>query len=198
METELNKMRESLQKLSEINDKDWKAIKEKLQAKTFKKGDVFINEGQVCKQLGFLVSGIARVYYLANGKEVTSYFNIENRNPLVCAFTSFLSQKPSFEVVHFIEDTQLLLLTYKQLQELYTQNPNIQKLGRIMAEHNYVLSMERIYSLQHAPAIDRYKHLLTIYPGLTNLVPHHYIASYLGITPESFSRIRKELVKSIS
>ena len=189
------KMQQNLQQISPINEKDWQLFTKHLKLKSYKKGDLFVKEGQLCNYIGFLNKGIARVYYVIDGKEITSYFNAGSRNRFVCSFTSFLSRKPSFENVHFLEDSELLILDYKQLQELYDKSPNIQKLGRLMAEYNYVLSMERIYSLQHSPAIDRYNNMLKIYPGLMNQIPHHYIASYLGITPESLSRIKKNAFK---
>jgi CRP-like cAMP-binding protein len=189
------KMRQSLQQFAALGESDWLLIREKLEPRSCRKGDHFVKEGQLCNTIGFLNSGIARVYYLIDGKEITSYFNAGNRNMFVCSFSSFLSRKPSFENVHFLEDSELLLLNYDDLQALYEKSPAIQKLGRLMAEYNYVLSMERIYSLQHSPALERYNAMLKIYPGLLNQVPHHYIASYLGITPESLSRIRKESIK---
>jgi CRP-like cAMP-binding protein len=189
------KMRQSLQQFSPIGDKDWHILKEKLKPKSFKKGDFFIKEGQLCNYIGFLNKGIGRIYYVIDGKEITSYFNAGSRNMFVSSFTSFLSRKPSFENIHFLEDSELLMLGYDELQALYEQSPAIQKMGRIMAEYNYVLSMERIYSLQHASALERYNNMLKIYPGLMNQIPHHYIASYLGITPESLSRVRKDAIK---
>lgn len=192
------KMHQCLQQFCPINNKDWEVFVKKLKPRSFKKGDLFIREGQLCNQMGFLNKGIARVYYVVGGKEITSYFNAGNRNLFVCSFTSFLSRKPSFENIHFLEDSELFILSYKELQQLYDKRPDLQKLGRLMAEYNYVLSMERIYSLQHSPAIERYDNMLKIYPGLMNQVPHHYIASYLGITPESLSRIRKNGIKKIS
>ncbi len=161
---------------------------------SFARGEYFIREGEVCHRIGFLVSGIARVYHLANDKEYTSYFNFPQRNRMVGSFESFLTQRPSRESIHFLQDTKLILISRSKLYELYEQSPAIQELGRRMAEYNYILAMERIYSLQHDAAQLRYEKLLDIYADLVNLVPHHYIASYLGVTPESLSRIRKELM----
>ncbi|HLP20005.1 MAG TPA: Crp/Fnr family transcriptional regulator [Chitinophagales bacterium] len=157
------------------------------------KGDYFLRQGKVCNQLGFLVSGVMRVYHLANDKEYTSYFNFGNRNPFVSSYSSFLSRTPSQENIHALEDCELVQITYDDLQKLYDQSLEFQKLGRLIAEYNYTLAVERIYSLQHCTAQQRYVQLLQLYPNLVNAVPHHYIASYLGITPESLSRIRKEL-----
>src|SRR5438445_12993580 len=95
------KMRQSLEQFNPINNKDWELFTKQLKVKTFKKGELFVREGQQCNHLGFLNEGIARVYYTIDGKEITSYFNAGNRNVFVCSFTSFLSRKPSFEIIHF-------------------------------------------------------------------------------------------------
>lgn len=190
-----SKMRHSLNQFSALNDNDWMLLQKELRMKHYKKGDFFVKEDQICTTIGFLNQGIARAYYQIDGKEITSYFNAGTRNTFVGSFTSFISRKPSFENVHFLEDTELLLLEYDQLQQLYENSAGIQQMGRIIAEYNYVLSMERIYSLQHDSALKRYNDMLKIYPGLLNQIPHHYIASYLGITPESLSRVRKESLK---
>lgn len=189
------KLKTTLDQFLVLPEKDWILIKDTTMRKELKKGDHFALEGKVCNQMGFLNKGITRVYYVVDGKEYTSYFNFEDRNPLVSAFTSFITRKPSKENVHVIQDAELLIFNYDELQSLYEKSPAIQKLGRIMAEYNYVLSIERIYSLQHRSAQERYLELLDIYPNLINHVPHHYVASYLGITPEALSRVRKAIFK---
>jgi len=160
----------------------------------YTKGDYFVREGAVCSKLGFLIGGIARVYHLANDKEYTSYFNFAQRNRLVSSFESFLTKKPAKESIHFLEDAQLVLISREDFYGLYDKSAAFQEMGRKLAEYNYILAMERIYSLQHDTAQMRYEKLLHIYPDLVNRVPHHYIASYLGITPESLSRVRKDLM----
>ena len=141
------------------------------------------------------MTGIARVYHIANEKEYTSYFNSAHRNRLVSSFESFLTKKPSKESIHFLEDASLIQIGREDFYSLYNKSAAYQEMGRKLAEYNYILAMERIYSLQHDTAQTRYEKLLHIYPDLVNMVPHHYIASYLGITPESMSRIRKELMR---
>lgn len=161
---------------------------------SYMRGDYFVREGSVCTKLGFLTSGISRVYHLANDKEYTSYFNFTERNRMVSSFESFLTQKPSKESIHFLEDASLILINRADFYNLYSKSAAFQEMGRKLAEYNYILAMERIYSLQHDTALMRYEKLLHIYPDLVNRVPHHYIASYLGITPESLSRVRKDLM----
>lgn len=161
----------------------------------YKKGDYFIREGETGQRIGFLLSGVARVYHHANDKEYTSYFNFPERNRLVASFESFLTGKPSKENIHFLTDARLIVFSRASLDTLYAESQAFSELGRKLAEYNYLLAMKRIFSLQHDTAQLRYVQLLDIYPDLVNTIPHHYIASYLGITPESLSRIRKELAR---
>lgn len=184
-------LKSTLSKFTVLQDKDWEHLISSFEVKIFKKGDFIIKEGQVCNHIGFLNKGILRVFYTENGKEYTSYFNFGTRNPLISAFTSFFSRQPSKESIHALEDSEIGLIHYDRLQQLFEQSFAMQKLGRLMAEYNYILAIERIYSLQHKSAAERYNNLLQIYPQLINHIPHHYIASYLSITPESLSRIRK-------
>ena len=143
--TAFEKIQQTIHAFSPLSDENWQLLEKQLQPKSFKKNDFYIKEGSVCDYIGFLNKGIARVYYTIEGKEITSYFNTENRNIFVCSFVSFLSRKASFETIHFLEDIKLLILDYMQLQDLYEARPKIQKSGRLIAEYNYVLSIERIY-----------------------------------------------------
>ena len=189
----LNSFHAFLQSFGTIGEPEAALLVDSCSVIKFNKGDFFVREGELCSRIGFLVSGIARVYHLANDKEYTSYFNVTPRNRLVSSFESFFTGKPSRESIHFLEDAEIVVIDRASLLQLYSQSSLFQEMGRKMAEFNYILAMERIYSLQHDTAQARYTKLLDIYPDLMNQVPHHYIASYLGVTPESLSRIRKEL-----
>jgi CRP-like cAMP-binding protein len=184
-----------LSKYIRIDESSMQQLLEQCEDVHFKKGAYFVREGELCHKIGFLISGIARVYHIANDKEYTSYFNFPGRNRMVASFESFLSRKPSKETIHFLEDAHLVVISREKLYQLYQLSPVFSELGRKLAEDNYILAMERIFSLQHDTAQERYLKLLESYPDLMNFVPHHYVASYLGITPESLSRIRKELMQ---
>lgn len=182
---------ESFQKMTQLSDIELAAIMEMAKNATFSQGDFFSTPDNTCKQIAVLQSGIGRVYHLHDGKEITDYFNTTTRNQLVSSFVSFLKRKPSREYVQFLTDSEVLVINYDQLQELYDRFPSFERLGRLMAERNYLLALERIESLQYHNATQRYESFLNLYPGLMNQIPHHYVASYLGVTPESLSRIRK-------
>ncbi len=159
----------------------------------FQKGDQIVRLGQVCKSVKFVVTGIYRVFKNNDGEEITTYFSCQNRNPFVASFVSLLTQTPSNEIVECIEPGELITIEYVDWQQLYSKSQSINTFGRLMAEFNYVLAMERIEALQTHNATDRYVSFLKLYPNLINKIPHHYIASYVGVKPESLSRIRKEI-----
>ena len=178
-----------------LTNDDIKSLNAIITLERHEKGSLIIKEGQVCNRLRFAYSGIYRVYQIREGKEITSYFNFEHRNRLVGAFVSLLTAKPSKEYVECIIPGTLVSIAYSDWQLLYKKSQAINTFGRLLAEFNYVLAMERIASLQYKNATNRYEAFMTQYPNLFNLIPHHYIASYLGITPESLSRIRKSIIE---
>lgn len=175
----------------DLSEKDKELIVSKLSIENYDKGDVLIHQGQVCSSLKFVISGIYRVFQLQDGKDITNYFNYDLRNPFVGSFVSLLRKQASDEVIECIKPGTLISISYKEWSSLYRISQSLNTFGRLMAEYNYVLALERITSLQNQSATERYEIFMKLYPGLLNLIPHHYIASYLGITPESLSRIRK-------
>ena len=179
----------------QLQDVDVLKIGSKLAIEDYNKGDFILKQNQVSKTLKFVLSGVYRVYQLKDGKEITSYFNYEERNPLVASFVSLLSNKPSTEFIECILPGKVVSIVYSDWQELYKTSLELNMFGRLIAEKNYVLAIERIESLQYESAAVRYELFLKHYPNLLNLIPHHYISSYLGITPESLSRVRKTFTK---
>jgi len=179
-----------------LSAEDKRALQQALRPKQLKQGQFFVEAGEICGEVAILHTGIFRTFYLANDKEYTSYFNTEDRNPIVGAFTSFLRQQPSAESVVALEDSTHQSISKEELEGLYESHPNIQKMGRLLAEYNYVLAMERIYDLQHSDAKTRYEKFLALYPNVINRIPHYHIASYIGVTPESLSRLRKSVARN--
>lgn len=177
------------------SDEDLEQLHSKLVIENYGKGDVLIKQGQICSSLKFVISGVYRVYQLNNGKEITSYFNYESRNPFIASFVSLLKAQPSNEIIECIVPGKVLSIKYSYWTALYNISQSFNTFGRLMAEFNYILAIERIESLQYLSASDRYEKFIKLYPDLLNMIPHHYISSYLGITPESLSRIRKVALK---
>jgi CRP-like cAMP-binding protein len=194
----LQQLYDFINKKVSLTEADKELIAESVKVESFQKGDQIVRLNQTCQSLKFVISGVYRVYKLEEGKEITSYFNYENRNPFVASFVSLLTESPSNEIVECIEGGALISIQYRDWQNIYAKSERVNTFGRIMAEFNYVLAMERIEALQYHNGTERYTSFLKLYPNLMNMIPHHYIASYIGVAPESLSRIRKELAKKKS
>jgi CRP-like cAMP-binding protein len=158
------------------------------------KGKLWIEQGKVCDQVGFVVSGKLRNFYFDEvGNEVTCYFVTADN--FVSAFTSFLTNAPTHENISALEDTVLRTISKKELEALCDIVPNMQIFRRIIAENLFITMEKRIMMLQSQSAHERYEKMLIENPEILLSVPLQYTASFLGITPQHLSRLRKELSK---
>lgn len=153
------------------------------------KGEYLCIPGKVATEIGFLLKGVYRVYFLINNKESTRVLNSENI--FVTSIPSFTTQKPSTEYVEALENLELLMLSYQDLQKMYEISSKWEKLGRLLIEYYYNEQQKRIYSLIALTAQQRYEEFVKESPELIQRVPQYIIANYLGISPETLSRIRK-------
>lgn len=160
--------------------------------KTIKKGDVFLHEGEKCREIAFVKSGIFRSYYTSDdGKESTYCFRFPN--DFLASYSSFISGKPSLEAIQAISDADLLILQKNKIEELAQNNQNWTKFLKIIAEQEYLELEKRFFQLQRDNASQRYEILIKNQPDYVQNIPLHYLASYLGITQRHLSRIRKEI-----
>lgn len=150
---------------------------------------VSINERS--DSLFFIEKGLVRGYYFDNGKEITNWFAQEQE--FATCFYAFVANKPSFESLQAIEDCTLIQIPQKTLQTLYSKFPETERIGRIITENYYIKLEERVLNLQFKTAKERYQKLMDKKPSLLQRAPLGQIASYLGITQETLSRIRAEL-----
>lgn len=157
---------------------------------SFSKNEEIVAIGERCNDLYFVESGLLRGYYLDDGKEITNWFAQEDE--FATCFYSFVAQKPSVEVIEALEDTTLLKFSYSKLQELYLKFPETERLGRIIMETYYIKLEERLLNIQFKTAKERYKHFAQHKSSLLQRSSLGQIASYLGITQETLSRIRSE------
>jgi len=148
--------------------------------------------GKISNKLFFIVKGLARVYYLKDGKEITTYLSCDEG--FIASYSSFINQTSSFENIQCIEDCEVLSIRYDKMQYLYSEIPNWERVGRILAEQNYLCMADRVLKLQMIPAKEKYVTFLESAPAkIIQRTPLIYIASFLGITPESLSRIRQSI-----
>lgn len=155
---------------------------------SFKKGEIVVREGQFSKSAYLLIKGCSRAYYLKDGKDISDWFTFENQ--FMAPIVSFFSEKPSPHYVEFVEDSTAVVFSKETMDKLTERHHDFERfISRVVTETMLGLC-ERLYTIQFNKAEDRYKHLLGIYPDITNRIPLTHIASYLGITLETLSRIR--------
>ena len=150
-------------------------------------------EGKIARELYFIVKGLVRLYYTKDGEEITGF--IFRENLFASSYDSFLRQAPSIQTLETIEDCQLLVINYNTMQELYDTLPKMQVMGRKVAEQRFINGQMILASFILDSPEERYRKFEAQHGDLLLRVPHHIIASYLGITPVSMSRIRKRLME---
>jgi CRP-like cAMP-binding protein len=154
----------------------------------FAKGKDVQTIGHTCKTIYFVKKGLLRIYYFKDGMDITESFEFENA--FVARAESLFSGKPSQKAIQAIEATSLIAIDAKKLFQLFDLHPDLERFFRKIIEHAYVHTVNRLESLQFHTADERYHHLLKEQPVILKRVPLKLIASYLGITAVSLSRIR--------
>jgi CRP-like cAMP-binding protein len=158
-----------------------------------KAGDYFLEQGKICRYVAFINKGLVRYFINDDGVERTMYFNRENE--FVSNYQSFVPQIASDKSIQAIEDTQLFVISYDKLQRLYQEIREGEKFGRLAIEQVFITSIQQLDALYTSPPELRYQQFLSSYPDLVQRIPQYYIASYVGIRPQSLSRIRKRIIK---
>ena len=156
---------------------------------TFKKGETLVKQGQHSDKAYFIVSGSTRAYYLNDGKDITDWFAFEN--DFICAINSFFQNIPSPHFIEVLEDTQLLVISRDDIMKLSDKYHDFERLTNRVATKTMLKLQARIVSMQFQSAEQKYQNILLAYPNITQRVPLTHIASYIGITLETLSRIRK-------
>lgn len=172
-----------------------KSVLSRLERKEFVPKQFITQLGQTAQHLFFIEKGLVRAFHIQEDKEVSTYFACEGQ--AISLFASFITQKPSVEYLQALEKTVVHALPYSHLQELYQESISFERLGRFIAEQNYLCIQNRTLVMQTMTAKDRYLNFLESHSlEIIQRVPQYQIASYLGIAPESLSRIRRQLAKS--
>ena len=181
-----------LQSFNILTDKEIENFIKSCTKKDLKKTDYFIREGDICREVAFILSGTLRSYYVTNkGEEIT--YCITFPNNLMTAYSSFITGQSTEENMQAITSVELMVIPKNKINELASENHNWMKFLKIIAEQQYVELEKRIFQLQKNNALQRYNDLIINQPKYIQNIPLQYLASYLGITQRHLSRIRKEI-----
>lgn len=187
----MNKIREYFEQIVNISNSDWALFSSKLERSDYPKKAILLKVGQTEKHLSFIEKGSIRFYRPQLENDSTFGFCFENQ--FVSAYDSFLTQKPCVYHLQTLTETTLWRISYKDLQEIYAKSDIGNTIGRLTAENLFLIKSEREQSLLNETAEERYLSLIKTRPHLIREIPLKYLASYIGITPQALSRIRRRI-----
>jgi CRP-like cAMP-binding protein len=186
--TQLYKVLESI---VQMNDELKEETEKNFVFKKFPKGQTLLTQGNCSSKMYFIINGLMRVYTIHDDKEICRQFFFENS--FASDYVSFISNGTSNCYLQTLEDTECLVVQNTDLNRLYDMYPPLLKIGKVMAEHAFIFNTHRSESMIKDDALTRYNKLINERPKVIQRVPQFMIASYLGLTPEGLSRVRKKV-----
>ncbi len=186
-------LKKYLSRFVTLSNTEREEIAGKFKRKLVKKNEYIFRQGDTCKDFVFVDKGCLRLYYVKDGIEVSVWFAFQPSSAI--EVHSFISEKPSNYFLQAIEDSEVLYLPKTELKKLYPHQPKMQEMMRNFWEVALLELISRFTALETDPAEKRYLDLLNNQPGHLEAIPQKYLASFIGVTPTSLSRIRKKLMK---
>ena len=186
-----------LDKIASISSLDWNFFISKLHRRIITKKSVFIKVNQIENHISFIESGIVRLFIPRDNPEKEITFGFSFKNQFVSAYDSFLTQSPSNYQLQALTETAILSISYEDLQSVYKSTQIGNLIGRLTAEDLFLIKSKREQDLLNLNAEQRYLKLFKERPELLKSVPLKYISSYIGVTAQALSRIRKSLIHKI-
>lgn len=177
----------------ELNEEEAKEVTECIPIKTFEKGHILLREGQVSNESYFNIQGLVRKYYLVDGEEKTTEFYVEK--DAISSLQSYNLKIPSNHYLECIEDCRLAILSRDKEQELFERVAGFESICRVSVEEELGAQQDKLAQFMISSPEKRYLDLLENRPDLLQRVPQYHLASYLGVKPESLSRIRKRIAQ---
>lgn len=182
---------EKLQEFAPLSEASRVQLQQQISVVSVSKGEHILENQDICHHIYYIHSGFARQYYFKNGKDITEWF--AGSGEFCFSITSYFENEPSNLVIEAVENSTVIQLHRNALLELSKTNSEIAQLAISMISRSLIFSQERMNSVLFETALDRYKYLLKTKPAILNKVALAHVASYLGITQETLSRIRAKI-----
>lgn len=183
---------QSLKSKVDFTEEDLASIKKQLTPKKLRKKQYLLQEGDVCKFVAFVEKGVLRSYTIdEKGTDHIIQFALEGW--LISDLYSFLTAEPATYTIDAIEDCELVLISKGAHEELLKTLPKYETWMRLQITGAYIALQKRLTSIISLSLEERYESFTSIYPHIVQRVPQHMIASYMGLTPETLSRVRKKM-----
>jgi CRP-like cAMP-binding protein len=182
-----------IKQMTGFTDIELSIVLKHFETKQIKKKTNLLKSGTTAKEIYFILTGCIRLFYEKDGKDISAYFFTEKM--FAGAYDSFISQKPSRHSIEALEDCHVLSISYKTFQKLFIEFPKMNEFVRKVLEERFV-SLHELFTSQILDSPEeRYLNLQKERPNLLQRIPQHQIATFLGITPVSLSRIRNRVAK---
>lgn len=183
----------AIKQMTGFTDSELGIVLKHFETKSIKKKSNLLEAGATAKEVYFILNGCIRLFYEKDGEDISAYFFTEKM--FAGAYDSFISQKPSRHSIETLEDCEVLAISYKALQQLFIEFPKMNEFVRKVLEERFV-ALHELFTAQILDSPEeRYLNLQRERPDLLNRIPQHQIATFLGITPVSLSRIRNRVKK---
>ena len=178
-----------------LNEQEFSYLSSLFELRNFQKREKLVEEGEVEKYLNFILQGLARKYFIRKNEEMVMQFSRENE--IICCYDSFNSCEPSNFSVEALEDMVVVSITLENIERLYEYSPKMERLGRLIATQEYLKKESLEYNRVRLTSQERFINFIRNNGYLMQRVPQKYLASYLNMKPETFSRL-KHLIKKPS
>lgn len=189
----MQKFIDYIRKYVNLTEDEVHLLQHSFEVKELHPNEAFFRQGQIANEIYFVLEGWIRLFYNVEIEDKTAFFYTQGQ--FICAGESYNHGTPALENYQAITNSRIVVLTRDKIEELLIHHPKLEMIGRIAAENELIASQKIITSFVTQTAEERYLHLLENDRALFQEVPQHYIASYLGISPETLSRIKSRILK---
>lgn len=187
----MNPLHQKIIGISPLRQIEVEALLDAMEMVSYAKNAILFDTNKVEKYIYFIEKGIARAYCNTQKQQATFWFGQEG--DVILSYNSYVKEKPGYEIIELLEDSKLLRISHQTLQKLYTEHIGLANWGRKLAELELIETEERFINQQFKTASERYAELINKTPTLIRRVQLTHIASYLGVSPVTLSRIRAEI-----
>ena len=191
-----SKLLELFNRITALEEKEIELIKNSFKPLHLAKGDYYLKVGEINKYVGFLQNGLVRYFVYKDGEESTFEFTKEGE--FIADYQSFNNNTVSIQNIQAIEDCNMLIINYPDVQTIFASTKNGNLIGRRIIEHRFDVMVNQLLAVYMQSHEERYKSFITHYSELSQRIPQYMIASYVGVKPPSLSRIRRRFARNIS
>lgn len=196
----INPLIEYISQFVELTNQDISILSKNLKYRKYLKGQYIEQQGDICKYETFIVKGCAKKFHIDNkGQKHIIKFSVESslatdfESAWAADLESFFKQTPTDYNVKCLQDTEVIQYSLESLHLFFDEIPKFEHMYRVVVQDAYIASQKRILRNLSMPALERYEKFIELYPNIEQLVPQYMIASYLGITKQFLSKIKKEI-----